>query len=63
MVNKSFIQYVQEQEIIETPTQPRKVLKDVIGFLSVLEPKDIAECTDQLLELQKIIDSILSGAR
>jgi hypothetical protein len=59
---KSFDQYVKEQEIVSTPHDPRGVLENVIRFLKNLEPKEISDCQDMLLELQKLLDNILSGS-
>jgi hypothetical protein len=61
MALKSFEKYVQEQEIIDTPLDPRGKLERFLGFLSNLEPKDLADCQDLLLELQKLLDRIISG--
>ena len=60
---KKFKDYIKEQEIIQTPLQPRKTLTDVIGFVSALEPKDIADSKDKIIELKQILDEILAGSR
>ena len=53
MNRKTFEDYVREQEIIDTPSDPRGTLEDIMGFLNSLEPKDIADCQDLLIELQE----------
>jgi len=61
MKRKTFEDYVKEQEIITTPSDPRGTLEDIMGFLNSLEPKDVADCQDLLIELQKVLNSIMSG--
>lgn len=58
---KTFMQYVREQEIVNTPADPRGTLENIMGFLDHLEPKDIADCQDLLIELQQLLEKILSG--
>lgn len=61
MKRKTFDDYVKEQEIIDTPSDPRGTLKDIMGFLNSLEPKDVADCKDLLIELQQVLDKIMTG--
>ncbi len=58
---KTFMQYVREQEIVDTPADPRGTLKNIMGFIDNLEPKEIADCQDMLIELQQLLENILSG--
>lgn len=59
----SFQDYMKkiEEDRFDVKYDPRTKIEDTIAILSHMEPKDIEDCKDLLLELQKMLEVILSG--
>lgn len=57
---KEYLKKVKE-ELFSPKTDPHKDLQDIIAIISNLEPKEVADCKDLLLELQKLLERVLSG--
>jgi hypothetical protein len=58
---KSFNDYLKEQDMVRTPTNPRESLDDAIALISNLTPAELEDSKDKLLELQQMLEDVLSG--
>ena len=59
---KTFAQYMREQIMLNVPSDPRTFIIQSMNRLSTLSPGEIADSQDVLLQLQRKINDILSGA-
>ena len=50
-----------EEETFEPQFDVRSRLEDVIALISNMEPKDIADNKELLIELQSMLEGILTG--
>lgn len=51
----------QTEERFEAQRDPRIYLEDAIAIISNMEPKEISDSKDLLLELQRILERVLTG--
>ena len=58
---KSFQDYLREQDVIRTPVNARERLEDAIAMIYNMDPPELEDCKDLLLELQKVLDDRLTG--
>ena len=58
---KSFQDYLKEQDVIRNPENARERLEDAIVMIYNMEPPELEDCKDILLELQKILEQRLTG--
>jgi hypothetical protein len=58
---KTFDEYLKEQMLMNTPSDPRSFLHHCINRLSTLEPKEIEDSKDVLFKLRDKVEDILTG--
>lgn len=50
-----------ESSVFDPMRDPRGQLEDIMAIISNFEPKEVEDCKDVLLQLQDMVEKVLTG--